>query len=82
VSRGWKRYGEGRLYFIGASVGLLVVLWSVLSAQDHSARESQATAVAPVIETPAQPDSPAGQASAAQPVPAPAEAPQTRTRGS
>jgi hypothetical protein len=71
VSKGWKRYGEARFYFIAGSVGLMVVLWSVLFAQDHAGRESpQATS----FMAPAQPGSASGQTSA--------EAPQTRTRGS
>jgi hypothetical protein len=33
----WKRYREGRLYFIGGSIGAMAILWSVLVAQDRSA---------------------------------------------
>lgn len=75
MSKGWKRYGEGRLYFIGGSIGLMVVLWSVLFAHDHAALESQADALAAI-------EAPASGSVSSQPAPVPAEAPQTRTRGS
>jgi hypothetical protein len=70
VSKGWNRYAEGRLYFIGGSVGLMLVLWSILFAQDQAARETQPSAVS--IQ----------QSGGAEPAPAQVQAPQTRTRGS
>jgi hypothetical protein len=33
----WKRYGEGRLYLIAGSVGALMIVSSLLSAQDRRA---------------------------------------------
>jgi hypothetical protein len=79
VSKGWKRYGEGRLYFIGGSVGLMVVLWSILFAQDHAASDSQATAMPSLIEPPSERGQAAGTSQSA---PVPTQAPQTKTRGS
>jgi hypothetical protein len=36
VKRGWRRFGEARLYLAGASAALFVLLWSVLFARDHN----------------------------------------------
>lgn len=37
MASNWKRYGEARLYAAGAGIMALVILWSVLVAQDRSA---------------------------------------------
>lgn len=39
MSRGWKRYGEARLYAISGSVALLAVIWAVLFTQDQQAED-------------------------------------------
>lgn len=44
MSRGWKRYGEARLYLIGGTVGLLAILWSALFVSDQQAADSSAAA--------------------------------------
>jgi hypothetical protein len=81
MSRGWKRYGEARLYLIGSSVGLLAVVWSVLAAHDRSAGSEAVTQVTQtVIEAPTAASAPV--AGSGQVQAAPAATPQTRTRGS
>jgi hypothetical protein len=74
VSRNWKRYGEARLYLIAGSMGLLAIIWSALYAQDH-----RDTAPQPVEGAST---GPVTAETASSNVAAPAQQPQTRTRGS
>ena len=80
MAKGWKRYGEARLYFIGGSLSLMVLLWSVLFARDHATVGREAVPVS-VIEAPTARSVPQ-TTSSQNPTVAPTQAPQTRTRGS
>jgi hypothetical protein len=68
----WKRYGEGRSYLIGSSIGALAILWSVLVAQDHA----ENAAPAPLVPASASSTSPIDSQPKAAPVV------HTRTRAS
>ena len=80
-----SRYNEARLYMAGGSVGLLLIVWSVLAMKDRvpagtadaSTPQSTASASSGSIKAPQATTKPRAAAA-----PAPAARPQTRSSGS